>query len=56
MFNRPLGVKRNVVILPKALADTVVTHEDYANGNAYLTLSSTGQRLWDNAWAAFRNG
>jgi spermidine/putrescine transport system substrate-binding protein len=43
-------------VLPKALADTVVTHEDYANGNAYLTLSSTGQRLWDNSWAAFRNG
>ena len=43
-------------VLPKALAATVVTHEDYANGNAYLTLSSTGQRLWDNAWAAFRNG
>jgi spermidine/putrescine transport system substrate-binding protein len=43
-------------VLPKALAATVVTHEDYANGNAYLTLSSTGQRLWDNSWAAFRNG
>jgi spermidine/putrescine transport system substrate-binding protein len=43
-------------VLPRALADTVVTHEDYANGNAYLTLSSSGQRLWDNAWAAFRNG
>jgi spermidine/putrescine transport system substrate-binding protein len=43
-------------ILPKGLANTVVTHEDYANGNAYLTLSASGQRLWDNAWAAFRNG
>jgi spermidine/putrescine transport system substrate-binding protein len=43
-------------VLPKTLANTVVTHEDYANGNAYLTLSATGQRLWDNAWAAFRNG
>jgi spermidine/putrescine transport system substrate-binding protein len=43
-------------VLPKTLANTVVTHEDYANGNAYLTLSSTGQRLWDNSWAAFRNG
>jgi spermidine/putrescine transport system substrate-binding protein len=43
-------------VLPKSLANTVVTHEDYANGNAYLTLSATGQRLWDNAWAAFRNG
>jgi spermidine/putrescine transport system substrate-binding protein len=43
-------------VLPKALANTVVTHEDYANGNAYLTLSATGQRLWDTSWAAFRNG
>ena len=43
-------------VLPKGLANTVVTHEDYANGNAYLTLSASGQRLWDNAWAAFRNG
>jgi spermidine/putrescine transport system substrate-binding protein len=43
-------------VLPKGLANTVVTHEDYANGNAYLTLSATGQRLWDNAWATFRNG
>jgi spermidine/putrescine transport system substrate-binding protein len=43
-------------VLPKSLASTVVTHEDYANGNAYLTLSAAGQRLWDNNWAAFRNG
>jgi spermidine/putrescine transport system substrate-binding protein len=43
-------------ILPKNLANTVVRHEDYANGNAYLTLSATGQRLWDQAWATFRNG
>jgi spermidine/putrescine transport system substrate-binding protein len=43
-------------ILPKSLANTVVTHEDYANGNAYLTLSSKGQQLWDSNWAAFRNG
>jgi spermidine/putrescine transport system substrate-binding protein len=43
-------------ILPKNLANTVVRHEDYANGNAYLTLSATGQRLWDRSWATFRNG
>jgi spermidine/putrescine transport system substrate-binding protein len=43
-------------VLPPSLRNTVVTHEDYANGNAYLTLSSTGQRLWDTSWAAFRNG
>jgi spermidine/putrescine transport system substrate-binding protein len=43
-------------VLPAGLRNTVVTHEDYANGNAYLTLSSKGQQLWDRAWAAFRNG
>jgi spermidine/putrescine transport system substrate-binding protein len=43
-------------ILPKSLANTVVTRDDYANGNAYLTLSAKGQRLWDTNWAAFRNG
>jgi spermidine/putrescine transport system substrate-binding protein len=43
-------------VLPKNLANTVVRHEDYANGNAYLTLSATGQRLWDRSWATFRNG
>ena len=43
-------------ILPKTLANTVVTHEDYANGNGYLTLSSKGRKLWDDAWTDFRNG
>jgi spermidine/putrescine transport system substrate-binding protein len=43
-------------VLPQGLANTVVTHEDYANGNAYLTLSATGRRLWDSSWSAFRNG
>ena len=43
-------------LLPQNLANTVVTHEDYANGNAYLTLSSKGRQLWDDNWTAFRNG
>jgi spermidine/putrescine-binding protein len=43
-------------LLPRNLANTVVTHEDYANGNAYLTLSSKGRQLWDDSWTAFRNG
>jgi spermidine/putrescine transport system substrate-binding protein len=43
-------------IVPESLRSTVVTHEAYANGNAYLTLSSTGQQLWDSTWATFRNG
>jgi spermidine/putrescine transport system substrate-binding protein len=43
-------------LLPKSLRQAVVTREAYANGNAYLTLSSTGQQLWDRTWASFRNG
>jgi spermidine/putrescine transport system substrate-binding protein len=43
-------------LLPQNLANTVVTHEDYANGNAYLTLSAKGRKLWDDSWTAFRNG
>jgi spermidine/putrescine transport system substrate-binding protein len=43
-------------IVPKSLSQAVVTREAYANGNAYLTLSATGQQLWDRTWASFRNG
>ena len=43
-------------IVPKTLAQAVVTHEAYANGNAYLTLSAKGLQLWDRTWASFRNG
>jgi spermidine/putrescine transport system substrate-binding protein len=43
-------------IVPETLRSTIVTHEAYANGNAYLTLSAKGQQLWDSTWAAFRNG
>ncbi len=46
----------NDCVVPQNLANTVVTHEDYANGNAYLTLSSKGRQLWDDSWTAFRNG
>jgi spermidine/putrescine transport system substrate-binding protein len=42
-------------IVPETLRQAVVTREAYANGNAYLTLSGTGQRLWDRSWASFRN-
>ena len=40
----------------RTCANCVVTREDYANGNAYLALTADGRRLWDRAWAAFRNG
>jgi spermidine/putrescine transport system substrate-binding protein len=43
-------------ILPPTLASAVVSRDAYANGNAYLTLSTQGQELWDRSWAKFRNG
>jgi spermidine/putrescine transport system substrate-binding protein len=43
-------------ILPESLRSTVVNHEDYANGSAYLTLSTEGEQLWDRSWQSFRNG
>jgi spermidine/putrescine transport system substrate-binding protein len=50
------GVLLRRGIVPPTLRRAVVTREAYANGNAYLTLSATGQQLWDRTWAAFRNG
>jgi spermidine/putrescine transport system substrate-binding protein len=43
-------------IVPKTLSEAVVTHEAYANGNAYLALTAKGDQLWSNSWARFRNG
>ena len=43
-------------LLPENLRNTVVTREDYANGNAYLSLTADGRRLWDQSWGEFRNG
>ena len=43
-------------LLPENLKNCVVTREDYANGNAYLSLTAEGRRTWDQNWAAFRNG
>jgi spermidine/putrescine transport system substrate-binding protein len=43
-------------VIPKTLANTLVTREAYANGNAYLTLSTKGERLWDQTWSDFRSG
>ena len=43
-------------LLPAGLRNTIVTREDYANGNAYLGLTADGRRLWDKTWAEFRNG
>ena len=43
-------------LLPENLRNCVVTPEDYANGNAYLSLTADGRRAWDQSWAEFRNG
>ncbi len=43
-------------LIPKGLATALVTREAYANGNAYLTLTPQGQRLWDRGWVKFRAG
>lgn len=42
--------------IPPNLANTLVTREAYANGNAFLTLTVEGQRLWDRGWQEFRAG
>ncbi len=43
-------------VIPPNLANILVTRSAYANGNAYLTLTPEGQRLWDRGWAEFRAG
>jgi spermidine/putrescine transport system substrate-binding protein len=43
-------------IIPPSLRDSIVTRDAYANGNAYLTLTSEGEREWDRTWARFRTG
>jgi spermidine/putrescine transport system substrate-binding protein len=43
-------------LLPKSLSTVPVTEEAYANGNAYLAMTSAGETLWDKAWSTFKNG
>ena len=43
-------------LIPKNLDTALVTREAYANGNAYLTLTTEGQRRWDRGWVKFRAG
>jgi len=43
-------------LIPKGLQTALVTREAYANGNAYLTLTTAGQRLWDDGWVRFQAG
>jgi spermidine/putrescine transport system substrate-binding protein len=43
-------------IVPKGLSNALVSREAYATGNAFLTLSAEGQRLWDRAWSDVRGG
>jgi spermidine/putrescine transport system substrate-binding protein len=43
-------------LLPEQLRTVVVTRDDYANGNAYLTLTGPGDARWLKDWQQFRNG
>ncbi len=43
-------------LIPKGLQTALVTRDAYANGNAYLTLTPAGQRLWDDGWVRFQAG
>ncbi|MEA2466544.1 MAG: spermidine/putrescine transport system substrate-binding protein [Thermoleophilaceae bacterium] len=43
-------------VIPSTLKDVIVTRDAYANGNAYLTLTAAGERLWDKTWNSFRSG
>jgi spermidine/putrescine transport system substrate-binding protein len=43
-------------VIPANLANVLVTRDAYASGNAYLTLTVAGQRLWDRGWQEFRAG
>jgi spermidine/putrescine transport system substrate-binding protein len=51
----PQGLLKQGVI-PSTLRDVVVTRDAYANGNAYLTLSTQGEREWETTWQGFRSG
>ncbi|HVP02459.1 MAG TPA: spermidine/putrescine ABC transporter substrate-binding protein [Solirubrobacteraceae bacterium] len=43
-------------LIPKGLQTALVTRDAYANGNAYLTLTTAGQRLWEDGWTRFQAG
>jgi spermidine/putrescine transport system substrate-binding protein len=43
-------------IVPPTLSTALVTQEAYANGNGYLTLSTSGEREWEKTWQSFRSG
>jgi spermidine/putrescine transport system substrate-binding protein len=42
--------------VPPTLGTALVTRDAYANGNAYLTLTAAGERVWDTTWQSFRSG
>jgi spermidine/putrescine transport system substrate-binding protein len=42
--------------VPPSLTSALVTRDAYANGNAYLTLTAAGERLWETTWQSFRSG
>jgi spermidine/putrescine transport system substrate-binding protein len=40
--------------VPAHLTDAIVQPSDFAHGDELLQLSSTGTRLWDDAWSKVR--
>ncbi len=43
-------------VVPEHLDTALVTREAYTTGNAYLALTSRGERLWTRGWQDFRAG
>jgi len=43
-------------VIPKGLASAVVRREQFAFNQELLSLSVTGDRLWENAWSQFKSG
>ena len=43
-------------MIPDALRSVVVTRQDYATGNAYLTLTAAGDRRWDSTFSRLKSG
>jgi spermidine/putrescine-binding protein len=43
-------------LVPETLREVIVTRDAYANGNAFLTLTAAGERIWDRTWNDFRSG
>jgi hypothetical protein len=43
-------------VIPKTLATAVVRRDQFAGNQQLLSLTSNGDKLWQNAWAKFKAG